>query len=131
MTPGASWIDRQLLAKDSSLSGGGFGAEVREAMDRRVDYLIEEGLVSTITLFDGAAITEFDVLPASASRRSVEGLGSGSGKLHARGRHGGWGMADGAGWCLPLRAVDQRPARQYPSADLTTRPAAVMAARRS
>ena len=42
--PGATWIDRQLLAKDSSLSGGGFGAEVREAMDRRVDYLVEEGL---------------------------------------------------------------------------------------
>ena len=42
--PGATWIDRNLLAKDSSLSGGGFGAEVREVMDRRVDYLIEEGL---------------------------------------------------------------------------------------
>jgi Protein of unknown function (DUF3363) len=27
-----------------SLSSGGFGAEAREAMDRRVDHLIEEGL---------------------------------------------------------------------------------------
>ena len=42
--PGATWIDRQLLAKDSALSGGGFGAEVREAMDRRVDYLVEQDL---------------------------------------------------------------------------------------
>jgi type IV secretory pathway VirD2 relaxase len=42
--PGATWIDRQILAKGSSLSGGGFGAEVREAMDRRVDHLVEEGL---------------------------------------------------------------------------------------
>jgi hypothetical protein len=42
--PGATWIDRQLLAKDSSLSRGGFGAEVREAMGHRVDHLIEEGL---------------------------------------------------------------------------------------
>jgi hypothetical protein len=42
--PGATWIDRHLLAKDSSLSGGGFGAEVREAMDRRVEHLIEKGL---------------------------------------------------------------------------------------
>ena len=42
--PGATWIDRQLLAKESPLSGGGFGAEVREAMDRRVDHLVEEGL---------------------------------------------------------------------------------------
>ena len=41
---GATWIDRQLLAKESPLSAGGFGSEVREAMDRRVDYLIEEGL---------------------------------------------------------------------------------------
>jgi type IV secretory pathway VirD2 relaxase len=42
--PGATWIDRQLLAKDSMLSGGGFGAEVREAMDRRVDHLVRQGL---------------------------------------------------------------------------------------
>src|SRR5271163_3436884 len=42
--PGATWIDRRLLAKGSSLSSGGFGAEAREAMDRRVDHLIEEGL---------------------------------------------------------------------------------------
>ena len=41
---GATWIDRQLLAKDPPLSGGGFGAEVRNAMDRRADHLIEEGL---------------------------------------------------------------------------------------
>ena len=41
---GATWIDRQLLAKESLLSADGFGSEVREAMDRRVNYLIEEGL---------------------------------------------------------------------------------------
>lgn len=43
--PGASWIDRQLLAKESTLSGSGFGAEVREAMDRRLEHLTREGLV--------------------------------------------------------------------------------------
>jgi Protein of unknown function (DUF3363) len=42
--PGATWLDRQLLAKDSALSGGGFGADVREAMERRIDHLIEHGL---------------------------------------------------------------------------------------
>jgi hypothetical protein len=42
--PGATWIDRQLLAKESPLSGGGFGAAVREAMDQRVDRLVEQGL---------------------------------------------------------------------------------------
>jgi type IV secretory pathway VirD2 relaxase len=40
---GATWLDRQLLAKEPAV-GGGFGAEVRDAMDRRVDHLVEEGL---------------------------------------------------------------------------------------
>jgi type IV secretory pathway VirD2 relaxase len=43
--PGATWIDRQLLAKDATLSGAGFGAEVRAAMDRRLEHLAGEGLV--------------------------------------------------------------------------------------
>ena len=42
--PGATWIDRQLLAKDPALSGGGFGAEVRDAMDRRIDHLARNGM---------------------------------------------------------------------------------------
>ena len=41
---GATWLDRQLLAKESAIGGSGFGAEVRDTMDRRVDHLIEEGL---------------------------------------------------------------------------------------
>jgi type IV secretory pathway VirD2 relaxase len=41
---GATWLDRQLLAKDPSLSGGGFGAEVRDALDARIDQLAAEGL---------------------------------------------------------------------------------------
>ena len=39
---GATWLDRQLLARQPI--GGGFGAEVGDAMDRRVDHLVEEGL---------------------------------------------------------------------------------------
>ena len=42
--PGATWIDRQLLARDSIVASSGFGSEVREAMERRVDYLAGEGL---------------------------------------------------------------------------------------
>jgi type IV secretory pathway VirD2 relaxase len=41
---GATWIDRQILAREPTISNGGFGAEVREVMDRRVDHLIAEGL---------------------------------------------------------------------------------------
>jgi hypothetical protein len=39
LAPGATWIDRQL-----AISGGGFGADVREAMARRIDHLIEQNL---------------------------------------------------------------------------------------
>jgi type IV secretory pathway VirD2 relaxase len=42
--PGATWLDRQLLSRDPPTSGGGFGAEVRAAMDRRIDHLATEGL---------------------------------------------------------------------------------------
>jgi type IV secretory pathway VirD2 relaxase len=41
---GATWLDRQLLTKEPALSHGGFGAEVREAMDKRADRLAEMGL---------------------------------------------------------------------------------------
>jgi type IV secretory pathway VirD2 relaxase len=42
---GATWIDRQLLTRDSNFGSSGFGAEVRIAMDRRVAYLSGDGLV--------------------------------------------------------------------------------------
>ncbi len=42
---GATWLDRQLIAREpASLGGGGFGAEVRNAMTARADHLIEQGL---------------------------------------------------------------------------------------
>ena len=42
---GATWLDRQLVAKEPiALSEGGFGAEVREALNARVDHLVAEGL---------------------------------------------------------------------------------------
>ena len=42
--PGATWLDRQLLAREPVVTGGGFGAEVAEAMDRRLEHLAGEGL---------------------------------------------------------------------------------------
>jgi len=42
---GATWLDRQAVARDSiALSEGGFGADVRQAMDERTERLIGEGL---------------------------------------------------------------------------------------
>jgi type IV secretory pathway VirD2 relaxase len=42
--PGATWLDRQLLAREPVVTGGGFGAEVRDAMDSRLEHLTGEGL---------------------------------------------------------------------------------------
>ncbi|ABD89430.1 relaxase/mobilization nuclease domain-containing protein [Rhodopseudomonas palustris] len=44
--PGATWLDRQLISREPAIGGGGFGAEVRDAMERRVDHLASEGLAS-------------------------------------------------------------------------------------
>ena len=43
--PGATWLDRQLVGRDNSPAAvSGFGAEVREAMERRTDHLASDGL---------------------------------------------------------------------------------------
>ncbi|ABL68256.1 relaxase/mobilization nuclease and DUF3363 domain-containing protein [Paracoccus denitrificans] len=42
---GATWLDRQAVSRDPvALSEAGFGVEVRQAMKRRAEHLIEEGL---------------------------------------------------------------------------------------
>jgi type IV secretory pathway VirD2 relaxase len=43
---GATWLDRQLIGREPLSTGSGFGAELRQAMDRRVDHLIEQGLAT-------------------------------------------------------------------------------------
>ncbi|MBB3890589.1 type IV secretory pathway VirD2 relaxase [Phenylobacterium haematophilum] len=41
---GATWLDRQLVAREPIATGAAFGAELREAMAARVDHLATEGL---------------------------------------------------------------------------------------
>jgi len=42
---GATWLDRQAIARGpAALGQGGFGAEVRDAMDRRGEELVRQGL---------------------------------------------------------------------------------------
>ncbi|RYG10795.1 MAG: DUF3363 domain-containing protein, partial [Burkholderiales bacterium] len=41
---GATWLDKQLVGDGSALAGQGFGAQVRDAMRDRVDFLVERGL---------------------------------------------------------------------------------------
>ncbi len=42
--PSATWLDRELVARDPTPTAGGFGAEIRDAMARRTDHLVAEGL---------------------------------------------------------------------------------------
>ena len=43
--PGSTWLDHRLVEREAMpLSGGGFGGEVREAMQARAEHLAEEGL---------------------------------------------------------------------------------------
>ncbi|NML06768.1 DUF3363 domain-containing protein [Sphingomonas sp. G-3-2-10] len=43
---GATWLDRQLLARDFTPASLGFGAEVRDAMTAREDHLVAQGLAT-------------------------------------------------------------------------------------
>ena len=42
--PGATWLDRRNLSSDGRDLGGGFGTEVRGAMEARAEHLADEGL---------------------------------------------------------------------------------------
>ncbi len=42
--PGATWLDRQLVARDPVATGNGFGRDVRDAMDARASHLETQGL---------------------------------------------------------------------------------------
>lgn len=41
---GATWLDRLLIGDGDGLAGQGFGAQVRDAMPGRGDFLVEQGL---------------------------------------------------------------------------------------
>ena len=80
---GATWLDRQLLAKESALGSGGFGAEVRDAMDRRIDHLVEQDLarrqgqrvVFARDLLDTLRQRELDAPPPACRRRPASPIG--------------------------------------------------------
>lgn len=41
---GATWLDHQLVAGSRELADTGFGKEVREALNQRTDFLVDQGL---------------------------------------------------------------------------------------
>jgi type IV secretory pathway VirD2 relaxase len=69
---GATWLDRRLVAREGGeLSRAGFGAEVRTALDRRIDTLAEQGLVRR----DGDKITIGRNLVATLRSRELDAVG--------------------------------------------------------
>ena len=69
---GATWLDRQAVARDPvALGRVGFGAEVRDAMERRAEQLIEQGLAER----QPRGIVFSQGLIGTLRRREVEALG--------------------------------------------------------
>ena len=69
---GATWLDRQNIARDpAALSEGGFGAEVHDALDRRAVRLIEQGFAER----QGRRIIFSRNLLNALRRREVDTLG--------------------------------------------------------
>lgn len=70
---GATWLDRQNIAREPvPLSEGGFGAEVKDALDRRVEHLIEEGHAER----KGQRVTFARNLIETLRRNELEALGA-------------------------------------------------------
>jgi len=69
---GATWLDRQAIAREPvALGGGGFGAEVREAMSARAEELVRQGLAER----QARGITFSRNLIDTLRKREVQALG--------------------------------------------------------
>jgi type IV secretory pathway VirD2 relaxase len=69
---GATWLDRRLVAREPvELSRAGFGAEVRAALDRRIDALAEQGLARR----DGDKVTIGRNLVGTLRDRELDAVG--------------------------------------------------------
>ncbi|OSJ13579.1 type VI secretion protein [Bradyrhizobium canariense] len=69
---GATWLDRQLVAREpTDLSRAGFGAEVRTALERRIDVLAEQGLARR----NGEKVTLGRNLVETLRRRELAAVG--------------------------------------------------------
>jgi type IV secretory pathway VirD2 relaxase len=71
-SPGATWLDRELVARDPTPKGGGFGAEIREAMARRTDHLVAEELARR----QGERVTFIPGLIGALRQRELEATAS-------------------------------------------------------
>ncbi|MFD1797996.1 relaxase/mobilization nuclease domain-containing protein [Paracoccus aurantiacus] len=70
--PGATWLDHRLVERDRMpLAMGGFGQEVREAMEARADHLINEGFAKR----QGQRLNLQRNLLSSLRRRELDKVG--------------------------------------------------------
>ncbi|MEI9416148.1 relaxase/mobilization nuclease domain-containing protein [Mesorhizobium sp. Cs1321R2N1] len=69
---GATWLDRQAIAREPvALGGGGFGAEVHDAMDRRAEHLIGQGFAER----QGGSVVFTRNLIDTLRKREIDALG--------------------------------------------------------
>lgn len=70
---GATWLDRQLIAREpGELGEGGFGQKVRQALEDRTNHLVDHGLAR----LDGRRVILSRNLIDTLRSREVEALGS-------------------------------------------------------
>ena len=70
---GATWLDRQAIAREPvATSEAGFGAEVRQAMEKRAEHLIGQGLAER----RGSSVTFTRNLIDTLRRREIEAAAS-------------------------------------------------------
>lgn len=75
---GATWLDRQLVAREPVACGNGFGLEIRQALEQRRRYLLDQGLAARAGdrlilspgLIDKLASRELDAATASIAERT-------------------------------------------------------------
>ncbi|WP_238123107.1 MULTISPECIES: relaxase/mobilization nuclease domain-containing protein [unclassified Xanthobacter] len=68
---GATWLDRQLIARDPVDLGGGFGLEVKRALEARAEHLVSEGLAKR----EGQRLVFARNLLATLRERELDTLG--------------------------------------------------------
>ncbi|OLP58920.1 type VI secretion protein [Xaviernesmea oryzae] len=69
---GATWLDRQNIAREPvALADGGFGADVRQALERRAQHLVEQGFAER----SGQRVTFSRNLIDTLRRRELDALG--------------------------------------------------------
>jgi Protein of unknown function (DUF3363) len=69
-TMGPTWLDKQLLTNAAPINQAGFGVSVNQALRKRVDYLIEQGLAQRS---DGRTTLPRNLL-TTLRQRELEGL---------------------------------------------------------